>query len=172
MHKNADFYLRKPIGPGYLLLGDAGCRKHFVSGQGMTEAFIEARNISKAILIDTEAGYRRYWKERDSRVVPLYLDAKFQSNIEKINTYFIRKLFSELAKKTEYANRLTMSCNRVIKPKAVFTVPMLLKSFIKSLYTCDARFIRDLMIYITDTFTSDLRDELLIRWRHAARWKD
>ena len=166
--KKADFYLRKPIGAGYLLLGDAGCRKHFVSGQGMTEAFIEAKNISKVIIADNNSEYKKYWKDRDRRVLPLYLDAKFQSNIDHMNTHFIRTLFSQLAKSPEYSGRLTLSCNRQIQPKQIFTGSMLASAVGRSITKWDTEFFRGLIKYLNTTVTSDLKDQFranLARYR-------
>lgn len=156
--KKADFYLRKPIGAGYFLLGDAGCRKHFVSGQGMTEAFIEAKNLSKVIVADTPSEYKKYWGERDRRVLPLYLDAKFQSNIHNMNTHFIRTLFSQLAKSPENSSRLTLLCNRKIQPKKLFTSSMLVNAIGQSISKWDTAFFHGLVRYLNSTATSDLSD--------------
>jgi len=71
-------YFRKPYGPGWALVGDAGYNKDPITAQGISDAFIDAENLTEAI----DAGFseRRpleealaeYASRRDERVKPLY----------------------------------------------------------------------------------------------------
>jgi 2-polyprenyl-6-methoxyphenol hydroxylase-like FAD-dependent oxidoreductase len=71
-------YFRKPYGPGWALVGDAGYDRDPITAQGISDAFIDADNLASAL----DAGYsgRRLLDEalaefhssRDRRVKPLF----------------------------------------------------------------------------------------------------
>jgi 2-polyprenyl-6-methoxyphenol hydroxylase-like FAD-dependent oxidoreductase len=71
-------YFRKPYGPGWALVGDAGYCKDPLTAQGISDAFIDGENLTEAL----DAGFseRRpleealaeYHSRRDERVKPLY----------------------------------------------------------------------------------------------------
>jgi flavin-dependent dehydrogenase len=71
-------YFRKPYGPGWALVGDAGYIKDPLTAQGIADAFIDGENLTEAL----DAGFseRRpldealaeYHAARDERVTPLY----------------------------------------------------------------------------------------------------
>lgn len=71
-------FFRQPWGEGWALAGDAGCHKHPLSAQGITDAFRDAGMLSEAIdaglsgrceLPDSLAEYQR---KRDEAVMPIY----------------------------------------------------------------------------------------------------
>jgi 2-polyprenyl-6-methoxyphenol hydroxylase-like FAD-dependent oxidoreductase len=71
-------YLRKPFGPGWVLVGDAGCTKDFITGQGISDAFRDAE-MCAAALHEAFSGARsfdvamaRYHRRRDQVVLPMY----------------------------------------------------------------------------------------------------
>jgi 2-polyprenyl-6-methoxyphenol hydroxylase-like FAD-dependent oxidoreductase len=71
-------YFRKPYGPGWALVGDAGYVKDPITAQGISDAFLDAEGLSAA-LDDGFAGRREmeealggYQSARDRRVRPLY----------------------------------------------------------------------------------------------------
>ena len=69
---------RKPYGPGWALVGDAGYAKDPVTAQGITDAFCDAELCAEAL--DTvwhgSCGYDdalgRYQQRRDERALPMY----------------------------------------------------------------------------------------------------
>jgi 2-polyprenyl-6-methoxyphenol hydroxylase-like FAD-dependent oxidoreductase len=69
---------RKPYGPGWALVGDAGYAKDPVTAQGITDAFHDAELCAEAL--DTawrgSRGYDdalgRYQQRRDERALPMY----------------------------------------------------------------------------------------------------
>ena len=71
-------YFRKPYGPGWALVGDAGHDQDPITGQGISDAFIDAESLTEAL----EAGFseRRpleealaeYQSSRDQRSRPLH----------------------------------------------------------------------------------------------------
>jgi 2-polyprenyl-6-methoxyphenol hydroxylase-like FAD-dependent oxidoreductase len=71
-------YFRKPYGPGWALVGDAGYNKDFITAQGITDAFRDAElcadalheSLSGARDFDTAMG--EYHSTRDEHVLPMY----------------------------------------------------------------------------------------------------
>jgi 2-polyprenyl-6-methoxyphenol hydroxylase-like FAD-dependent oxidoreductase len=71
-------YFRKPFGPGWALVGDAGYNKDFITAQGIQDAFRDAELCATA-LDETFAGGRsfedalgEYQARRDEQVQPMY----------------------------------------------------------------------------------------------------
>jgi flavin-dependent dehydrogenase len=71
-------FFRKPFGPGWALVGDAGYNKDPITAQGISDAFHDAELCSTA-LDETFNGGRsfddamsNYHRIRDARVVPIY----------------------------------------------------------------------------------------------------
>jgi 2-polyprenyl-6-methoxyphenol hydroxylase-like FAD-dependent oxidoreductase len=71
-------YFRKPFGPGWALVGDAGYNKDFITAQGIQDAFRDAE-LCVAALDETFSGGRSfdaamgdYQSKRDHHVLPLY----------------------------------------------------------------------------------------------------
>jgi flavin-dependent dehydrogenase len=71
-------YFRKPYGPGWALVGDAGYIKDPITAQGINDAFRDAERCALALdegltggrsLDDAMGDYRR---DRDARVLPMY----------------------------------------------------------------------------------------------------
>jgi 2-polyprenyl-6-methoxyphenol hydroxylase-like FAD-dependent oxidoreductase len=71
-------FFRKPYGPGWVLVGDAGYLKDPVTAQGMTDAFLDAERCATA-LDETFSGTRSfedameaYRRARDDHALPMY----------------------------------------------------------------------------------------------------
>ena len=71
-------FFRKPYGPGWALVGDAGYNKDFITAQGIHDAFRDAELCATA-LIETFSGVRgyenamgEYHARRDRQVLPMY----------------------------------------------------------------------------------------------------
>ena len=71
-------FFRKPYGPGWALVGDAGYNRDFVTGQGMMDAFRDAELCAAAIdqalsgARPFEDAMRDYQRRRDAWVKPMY----------------------------------------------------------------------------------------------------
>jgi 2-polyprenyl-6-methoxyphenol hydroxylase-like FAD-dependent oxidoreductase len=71
-------FFRKPYGPGWALVGDAGYTKDPITAQGIANAFVDAERLATAL--DTvwsgdaslDGAMGRYHAERDSAAVPMY----------------------------------------------------------------------------------------------------
>ena len=71
-------YFRKPYGPGWALVGDAGYHLHPITAQGITDAFLDAERLTDALdaafteqqpYDDAMAAYQ---SARDQHVAPMY----------------------------------------------------------------------------------------------------
>ena len=71
-------YFRKPYGPGWALVGDAGYHKHPITAFGITDAFRDAEAVASAL--DESFSERRsfddamadYQRARDEEALPIY----------------------------------------------------------------------------------------------------
>ena len=71
-------YFRKPYGPGWALIGDAGYNKDFITAQGILDAFRDAELCADALDASFsgartfEDAMRDYQRKRDADVLPIY----------------------------------------------------------------------------------------------------
>jgi flavin-dependent dehydrogenase len=71
-------FFRKPWGPGWALVGDAGYMKDPVTGFGITDAFRDARLLAKALGLvfsgerSPEEALQGYQDRRDAAAIPVY----------------------------------------------------------------------------------------------------
>ena len=71
-------YFRKPYGPGWALVGDAGYNRDFITGQGIMDAFHDAELCADALdktfsgAQPFEAAMSGYHRARDARVKAMY----------------------------------------------------------------------------------------------------
>jgi flavin-dependent dehydrogenase len=71
-------YFRKPFGPGWALVGDAGYNKDFITAQGIHDAFRDAELCATAVddalegRRSFESALGEYQARRDEHVLPMY----------------------------------------------------------------------------------------------------
>ena len=71
-------YFRKPFGPGWVLVGDAGYNKDFITAQGISDAFRDAEACVEALHTTLDGGgsfedaMGHYQSTRDAHVLPMY----------------------------------------------------------------------------------------------------
>jgi flavin-dependent dehydrogenase len=109
------FFYRRPVGPGFALVGDAGHFKDFVTGQGMTDALLDAERLAAAIQRGNEAAFEQFWRERDVATLPLHFDAIRQGRIG-YNSAFMRSVFTHMHQHPELERRVPMVIDRQIAP--------------------------------------------------------
>ncbi len=61
-------FLRRSVGPGWALVGDAGYFRDPITAHGITDALREAEMLSRAIIGDGHTGLSEYQATRDERV--------------------------------------------------------------------------------------------------------
>jgi len=75
---NVANFFRKPYGPGWALVGDAGYNRDFITAMGITDAFLSADQMAEAL--DRSLGgaepynetMAKYQYQRDERVTPIF----------------------------------------------------------------------------------------------------
>ena len=71
-------FMRRPYGPGWALVGDAGYHKNPITAQGITDAFRDAELLAAAIddtfteRLPGEEAFGGYEHKRNEAVMPLY----------------------------------------------------------------------------------------------------
>jgi len=71
-------FFRKPFGPGWALVGDAGYNKDFITAQGIADAFRDAELCATALdeafsgACSFDVAMGRYQTTRDQHVLPMY----------------------------------------------------------------------------------------------------
>jgi 2-polyprenyl-6-methoxyphenol hydroxylase-like FAD-dependent oxidoreductase len=71
-------YFRKPYGPGWALIGDAGYNKDPITAQGISDAFLDVERCVNALdesftgTRDFDAAMADYQQSRDEHVLPMY----------------------------------------------------------------------------------------------------
>jgi len=70
-------FFRKPYGPGWALVGDAGYNKDFITAQGISDAFQDAERLTAALEqwfsgTPYDSAMEGYRAERDARGGPIY----------------------------------------------------------------------------------------------------
>jgi flavin-dependent dehydrogenase len=70
------YFFRQAVGPGWVLIGDAGHHKDYVVGDGITEALLQARTLAAAIARQSDAALTLWWRERDVEAVPHFFFAQ------------------------------------------------------------------------------------------------
>jgi 2-polyprenyl-6-methoxyphenol hydroxylase-like FAD-dependent oxidoreductase len=69
---------RKPYGPGWALVGDAGYHLHPITAQGITDAFLDAERLTDALHaafageLRYDEAMAEYQRARDEHVMPMY----------------------------------------------------------------------------------------------------
>jgi flavin-dependent dehydrogenase len=104
-------FFRKPYGPGWALVGDAGYHKDPYLGQGIMDAFRDVELVAEAI--DTGFSGRRcleealvgYERQRNERALPLYEYDTQRASMEPLPPQ-MQQLFAALQGNQEQTNRL------------------------------------------------------------------
>lgn len=118
------FFYRRPIGPGFALVGDAGHTKDFATGQGISEALISARAMADAIMVGTDAAMLDFWRERDLHSLPYYFEANRLGAVE-VNDPMFRLVLQKLAADPKKASRIAEIMDRKRSPLALASTPEL-----------------------------------------------
>jgi 2-polyprenyl-6-methoxyphenol hydroxylase-like FAD-dependent oxidoreductase len=103
-------FFRKPCGPGWALVGDAGYNKDPITAQGISDAFIDSQNLTDA-LDDGFAGRRLldealedYHSKRDERVRPLHRFTIALATLQPAPAYMLQ-LFAALRRDQDATDR-------------------------------------------------------------------
>jgi flavin-dependent dehydrogenase len=115
------YFYRRPVGPGFALVGDAGHFKDFVTGLGMADAFLDAQRLARTIVDGRPEAFELFWRERDAETMPLHFDAIAQGKVG-FNDPFNRWVIDRVGRDPEITRRVTQMLDRKIDPAEL--VPM------------------------------------------------
>jgi len=117
----ARFFYRRPVGPGFALAGDAGHFKDFVTGLGMSDAFLDAQRLTRTVLDGRAEAFDLYWRQRDAETLPLHFDAIAQGSVG-FNNPLNRWIIGRVGKDPQLTQRVPRMLDREIDPGEL--VPM------------------------------------------------
>jgi len=116
------FFYREPVGPGWALVGDAGHYKDFVTGQGISDALLDAERLARAVLSPArEPALEHFWRERDCATLPLHLDA-LEKGLVGYNSPLMRWVVAQMAELPEMHVRVRRMLERDLPPHEL--IPM------------------------------------------------
>jgi 2-polyprenyl-6-methoxyphenol hydroxylase-like FAD-dependent oxidoreductase len=104
------FFFRKPFGPGWALVGDAGYHKDPITAQGITDSFRDAELLSQALDAGLsgrrplDAALAEYEQQRNEAAMPLY---EFTHQLASLAPPApeMQQLFAALRDNPEQSNR-------------------------------------------------------------------
>jgi flavin-dependent dehydrogenase len=111
------YFFREPVGPGWLLLGDAGITQEFVTGNGMSEALQHSEAAARALL-GGHAALVRWWRERDVAALPMYLFGQLQGALGAPSP-LEQRVIAHAARRPALAARFASSLSGELSPLAV-----------------------------------------------------
>ncbi len=104
------------------MIGDVGHHKEFIIGDGITEAFIQAKTLAQAIMKESQEALKQWWRARDVEALPLFFFA--QDERSAILPLEIQRLvFSRVAKIPELRERLGQVFDHTVSQYDAFPVP-------------------------------------------------
>jgi 2-polyprenyl-6-methoxyphenol hydroxylase-like FAD-dependent oxidoreductase len=104
------FFFRKPYGPGWALVGDAGYHKDPITAEGITDAFRDAELLTEAIDSglrgerELEDALAAYEQARNEQVLPIYAFTQQLAALEPPSAE-MQRLFGALRDDQEQTNR-------------------------------------------------------------------
>ncbi len=104
---NSHFYYRKPYGPGYALVGDAGHYVHYSTGYGMSNAFCDAEKLSVALADGRPEALEYFWRQRDADSIAIHFDANNQAKISN-NNVMTREMYNRINRSPELRSRVNL----------------------------------------------------------------
>jgi 2-polyprenyl-6-methoxyphenol hydroxylase-like FAD-dependent oxidoreductase len=125
-------FYRRPSGPGWALVGDAGMTLDPITGQGIGNAFRDAERLAEAVdagfggRVPLEAALADYQHQRDEETLPMY---EFTSQLAAFSPPSVEQevMFAALAKKTEAANRFFGALTGSVPLQEFFSPPSLFR---------------------------------------------
>jgi flavin-dependent dehydrogenase len=119
-------YFRKPYGPGWALVGDAGYNKDFITAMGITDAFLQAEQCANA-LHESFAGARPFdaamadfQSRRDRHAMPIY---EFTSQLasQEPPPPHVQQLFAAVSRNQESMDAFARVNSGVLSPAEFFS---------------------------------------------------
>jgi 2-polyprenyl-6-methoxyphenol hydroxylase-like FAD-dependent oxidoreductase len=118
-------FFRKPFGPGWALVGDAGYNKDPITAQGITDAFRDAECLASALddaftgAVSFEEAMSGYQRRRDEHVLPMY---EFTCQLATLAPppVEMQRLFGAISRNQEHMHRFVQMNAGTISPADFF----------------------------------------------------
>jgi 2-polyprenyl-6-methoxyphenol hydroxylase-like FAD-dependent oxidoreductase len=125
-------FYRRPFGPGWALVGDAGMTLDPITGQGIGNSFRDAERLAEAVeagfsgRTTIEAAMAEYEAERNADTLPMY---EFTAQIASFEPPSVEQveMFAALTKKPEAAGRFFGVLTGSVPVQEFFSPPSLLR---------------------------------------------
>jgi flavin-dependent dehydrogenase len=119
------YFFRQGVGPGWALVGDAGHHKEFVIGDGITEALLQARSLSGAIMKGSDQAMMGWWRARDVQALPLFYFGQDEGSVIPPG-YLDSLVLKNMSKDTELKKRIALVMEHKLSPFDAFPVSRIL----------------------------------------------
>jgi len=110
------FFVKRPVGPGWALVGDSGLHIDPTPGLGITDAFRDAIALADAIVEGGDRALLRYWRRRDADSIGLYRMAADMGSTS-YNTAFNRMFYRRAQASAAMRARLLSVLDRECRPQ-------------------------------------------------------
>ena len=110
------FFVKRPVGPGWALVGDSGLHIDPTPGLGITDAFRDAIALADAIVEGGDPALLRYWRRRDADSIGLYRMAADMGSTS-YNTAFNRMFYRRAQASAVMRARLLSVLDRECRPQ-------------------------------------------------------
>jgi 2-polyprenyl-6-methoxyphenol hydroxylase-like FAD-dependent oxidoreductase len=125
-------FYRRPYGPGWALVGDAGMTLDPITGQGIGNAFVDAERLACAVdsgfagRMPLEAALADYEQKRNEDTLPMY---EFTGELASFSPQSVEQqmLFAALAKKPQEITRFFGAFSGSLSLEEFFSPPSLLR---------------------------------------------
>ena len=110
------FFVKRPVGPGWALVGDSGLHIDPTPGLGITDALRDAIALADAIVEGGDRALLRYWRRRDADSIGLYRMAADMGSTS-YNTAFNRMFYRRAQASAAMRARLLSVLDRECRPQ-------------------------------------------------------
>jgi flavin-dependent dehydrogenase len=119
------YFMKRAVGPGWALVGDAGLHLDPTPGLGITDAVRDADTLARAIVDGSEQALRVYWRRRDADSIGLYHFAADMSS-DDYNNPLTRMIFDRAQHSPAMTRRMYRMMDRELRPLDMVPVSMIL----------------------------------------------
>jgi flavin-dependent dehydrogenase len=110
------YFFRRPVGPGWALVGDAGLHLDPTPGLGISDAFRDALALADAIVEGSAVAFERYWRRRDADSIGLYRMA-IDMGSPGYNSPFTRMIYRRVQESPTMRARMMTLIDRENRPQ-------------------------------------------------------
>lgn len=130
-------YFRETAGPGWVLVGDAGHFKDPTPGQGIGDAFRQARRLARSIEdglgnSSPDEAMRRWWHWRDDDADEMHWFAR-DMGAPGASTPLNTRLLRDVAADPKATQMLFLVLNHEIRPSQLFTTSMVARAAVRAM---------------------------------------